>query len=474
MEGGRARRKQANRPILRVVPILLSHLLVGLACFHFGFVAGTTRSSGRIAGANLQPQQQHGSSEQKYDDTAASASEQRSLFPDTVRGLLVGTATVPRDDFIEQFDVGVPWDERQREAKDVILLYSSEASLPPDYQASGAQHYRSALEATQNCHAMKVILTKPNQKNECMALVGQWSSFHLHHFLRLRNDEETQTKQARHKVEPAPPLFRPDYPLRYVSRRHDLGGKTPQLPLAHQTESYWPLLVDYLQKLPATLERLRPLAAQVVVDNTIVVMVCNLGQSELLMNFVCAARARKLPLDRVLLFATDSDTYQLARSLGIAAFDVRDAFGDMPTQAAGRYGDKKFMGMMMAKVYCVHLVNALGYDLLFQDVDVVWYKDPVSYFHSKESKDFDFYFQDGTRQGRRTVLCCWLCWLSIRWIYCLCFALLLTIFFLLSRRGAFEPVRSLFPQFRFLLCTLQRSLTILFRGLSSHGRADCR
>ena len=416
---GRARGgKQASRPLLRVVVvclrILLSHLLVGLACFHLGFVAGTNQStsSGIIAAAAIpQQQQQHGSKQTKYDDTAASSSkqEQRSLFPDTVRGLLVGTATVPRADFIEQFDVGVPWDERQREAKDVVLLYSSTASLPPDYQPGA--HYDSALDATQNCHAMKVILTKPNKKNECLALVGQWSSFHLHHFLRLRNDENTtQTNEARHnhEAEAAEPLFRPDYPLRYVSRRHDLGGKTPQLPRAHQTEGYWPLLVDYLQKLPGTLERLRPLAAQVAVDNTMVVMVCNLGQSELLMNFVCAARARKLPLDRVLLFATDADTYRLAQSLGIAAFDVRDAFGDMPTQAARSYGDRKFMGMMMAKVYCVHLVNALGYDLLFQDVDVVWYKDPVKYFHSKESKDFDFYFQDGTRQGRRTVLCCWL------------------------------------------------------------------
>jgi len=50
--------------------------------------------------------------------------------------------------------------------------------------------------------------------------------------------------------------------------------------------------------------------------------------------------------------------------------------------------------MMLSKVYCVHLVNALGYDVLFQDVDVVWYRDPLPYFHSPESRDFDFYFQD--------------------------------------------------------------------------------
>ena len=59
-------------------------------------------------------------------------------------------------------------------------------------------------------------------------------------------------------------------------------------------------------------------------------------------------------------------------------------------------------GMMMAKVYCVHLVNMLGYDLLFQDVDVVWYKDPIPFFHNKElAGDYDLYFQDdGARTAR--------------------------------------------------------------------------
>lgn len=49
---------------------------------------------------------------------------------------------------------------------------------------------------------------------------------------------------------------------------------------------------------------------------------------------------------------------------------------------------------MMAKVICVQLVNELGFDLLFQDVDVVWYKNPMDYFKSHHAKQFDVYFQD--------------------------------------------------------------------------------
>lgn len=55
---------------------------------------------------------------------------------------------------------------------------------------------------------------------------------------------------------------------------------------------------------------------------------------------------------------------------------------------------------MLAKVMCVQLVNELGYDMLFQDVDIVWYKDPIKYFQSPNSQ-FDVYFQDdGNRQER--------------------------------------------------------------------------
>jgi hypothetical protein len=68
----------------------------------------------------------------------------------------------------------------------------------------------------------------------------------------------------------------------------------------------------------------------------------------------------------------------------------------MPEQAARTYGDGKFTAMMMAKVFCVHLISQLEYNVLFQDVDVVWHQNPVDYFLNESSPhyDFDMYFQD--------------------------------------------------------------------------------
>jgi hypothetical protein len=65
--------------------------------------------------------------------------------------------------------------------------------------------------------------------------------------------------------------------------------------------------------------------------------------------------------------------------------------------------DETFTSMMFAKVVCVQLISSLGYDLIFQDVDVVWFKNPLEYFHDKTNEfyDFDMYFQDdGARSNR--------------------------------------------------------------------------
>ena len=74
----------------------------------------------------------------------------------------------------------------------------------------------------------------------------------------------------------------------------------------------------------------------------------------------------------------------------------------MPKGAAGYYADRAFSGMMMAKLYCVHMINQLGYDLLFQDVDVVWYRNPLEFFSNSTSRyyNYDIYFQD---DGARAV-----------------------------------------------------------------------
>lgn len=74
-------------------------------------------------------------------------------------------------------------------------------------------------------------------------------------------------------------------------------------------------------------------------------------------------------------------------------------FGGTPMAPSKRFGDEAFKWFMLAKVYCLHLVSQLGYNILFQDSDVIWFRHPLEYFASSQIGNFDMYFQD---DGSRT------------------------------------------------------------------------
>jgi len=313
-------------------------------------------------------------------------------FPKGLSKIASGSVLVDRDDFASIFDMGVPLDKSLEENSQVLLLYNRQNAMPKNQTLLNEGKLtgeipiaKSALEATENCDFLNVVLTNVNAKRaQCIAIMGQYESFHIQKFMRL-----TEVVKE--------PLSRSN-PLRLVSRgAQDNGRLSTKPPLKSHTLDYWRLLVPYLAKLPQVLERLDLVAKEVAGSlNTIIVMVCNHGQSELLLNFVCSAKARNLSLKQVLLFATDIETKELAESIGITVFFDDETFGSMPKAPAYVYADPNFTKMMMAKVYCVQLLAMLDYDFLFQDVDLIWFRNPLEIFHNTSHPwhNFDVYFQD--------------------------------------------------------------------------------
>ncbi|KAL3905632.1 MAG: hypothetical protein SGARI_004364 [Bacillariaceae sp.] len=190
--------------------------------------------------------------------------------------------------------------------------------------------------------------------------------------------------------------------------RHGDGGKNHAVvpSLKKETLPNLQILSDYVQELPHAQQRLRALLNNTDDDDTKniphIVMTCNKGQSELLVNLVCSAKSRNLPLDRIILFATDAATLSLCQELQLPyCYHDEKLFGDIPENAAGFFGDNTFAQVMKAKVYCVHLIMTLGYSVLFMDVDIMWYKDPLDYYRTVMlEKQYDVVFQD---DGARTL-----------------------------------------------------------------------
>jgi len=297
--------------------------------------------------------------------------------------------------FTKYFHLGVPVEDPPKEGEeDVLILHGTRMTVPKSISkiASDQITHESGIpllpvdKALERCEEVHIVLTDNTMRRKCVALVPQYESFHIFKYMRVPEKGGKVNKTEK---------------LRYVSRGYQTNGRDQFIPPApNHTRRLWNMLVKYIQSINEVLAALEKQCKKVIKDNTLIVMVCNFGQSELLLNFVCSARARGLDTSQILVFATDKETKSLAEGLGLTAFFDEKNFGPMPSEAANGYGDRKFVAMMLAKVLCVQMVSMLGYDFLFQDVDIIWFKHPLDYF-KQQKEEFDIYFQDDGAHSTR-------------------------------------------------------------------------
>lgn len=338
------------------------------------------------------------------------------LFPDTTKAFAVGALRVPRDELMETYDFGVPFKvEKDVEA---IILYNSRAALPsaktPNQEAitgkNGEIAQATVSEAMEKCDTMNVIFTSLQNKPkipECQLIIGNFESYHINRWQRMPefNQSNKKHRELNHTL-----------PLHHTGRivlskgvdefdLPDLWNNMKRKEKGFLLQHFDALKV-FLENVETVLKEVKDLLEKrkVVKDNTVVVVTTNSGHSELLSNFVCAARSRGFDTGNLLVFPTDEEAHKVAKGMGLASyFDVKN-LGGMPSGEAKMYGDPIFASMMFAKVLCVLYVSLLGHDVLFQDVDLVWFKDPLEYFHDKSNtaiQGFDIMFQhDGSGQPR--------------------------------------------------------------------------
>jgi hypothetical protein len=373
----------------RTLLIGLSHLITAVLAFSLGSFYGSElyECTGVVQSLDLAPR--HHTGTQDTLPVATSQSFQERLFPEGLQGLFVGAGRVTRDDFAASLDLGIPVpvvDNQQ-----VLLLYMSPNSLPVSQDTSsrtGIPLY-SVADATANCHTLKVVLTatdnnKGNSDGICLAIMGQHNSHHVHTWTR----KKSYNNKPKALLRPSSLIYNPPKP---VSIRAGQTVMTNYFSVVDQ------VLVDLQPVVQKVAEHESRSSTSIVsTAGKVLVMVCNWGHTELLMNFVCAARAVGMNTGNILLFATDPETVQLAESLGLAAFYDARIFASIPVEAAKSYGTMDYAAIMMSKVFCVHLVNLAGYDLLFQDVDIVPHRpDYFEYLLAtvEAQPGFDLYLQ---------------------------------------------------------------------------------
>jgi hypothetical protein len=348
-----------------------------------------------------------GAAEKKAPTASIFGNQDQKRFPPTVAQHLVGAALVDKEEFLKQFDVGIaaPLGEETKSTQ-VYLLYQHKKALPKDEKLRSAiMNNRGDLpllsveDATQECESLNIVSTRPfSGLHQCMAIIGQYESLHIHRYMRNENNQAVNATK---------------YNLTRAGRGMQASGMNDmQPPPGRAQEINWNQLITYFSTITEVKHELKVILQQLTgvpsyhqaKDNNVrppvIVMVCNLGQSDLLINFVCNARAKGLDVSQIIVFCTDTETLDIAKGLGLYAFYDARNFASVPSEEADTYGDPVFADVMFIKVIAVHLVNQLGYEVLFQDVDIVWNEQPLPYFR-EQYNEFDIIFQDdGARSTR--------------------------------------------------------------------------
>ena len=234
----------------------------------------------------------------------------RNRFPKTTGRYAAGLARTKKQNFTKYMNLGVPPENTREGEEDILLLYATKGTLPTAKRKAvvtdGQIPELSTVEAVKNCDEVHVVLTDNTGRKKCVALVPQYESFHIFKYMRVAKD--------------GGPLDH-SQDLRYVSRGYQANGREKfRPPKAKDTKKLWGLLSNYISSIADVLDELKVACEKVVKDNTLIVMVCNFGQSELLMNFVCSAKGRGLDTSQILVFVTDKQTLELAESMGLVAF----------------------------------------------------------------------------------------------------------------------------------------------------------
>jgi hypothetical protein len=221
-------------------------------------------------------------------------------------------AMVDTTEFTNKFALGVPLDLPTNETQDVIILYNRFLAMPKKRRRAlqtGMEHL-SVEEAVENCDYLNMVYTYHDRKrDQCLAIIPQYESHHIMKWMRL---PEGKGKGGVGK----------QYELRPVGRGLQTNGVNTFNPPLHEkhTQRHWGILKTYLDSVDDVLNDLRPIINRIKVKNTVIVMVCNHGQSELLLNFACSTHSRGLDISNIIVFATDIETKELAESVGLAAY----------------------------------------------------------------------------------------------------------------------------------------------------------
>jgi hypothetical protein len=141
-----------------------------------------------------------------------------------------------------------------------------------------------------------------------------------------------------------------------------------------------------------------PISSEGGKRRSLIIMVLNEGVVDLFLNFLCSCRSSGILsqiIDSLVVITGQEHLVTLIGSMGVKAF-FHSSLGPIPKKAADFYGDRTFGMLMWFKITSVYLALKAGFNVLFQDVDLVWMENPLPILERMNSNDIIF-MDDGAR-----------------------------------------------------------------------------
>lgn len=151
----------------------------------------------------------------------------------------------------------------------------------------------------------------------------------------------------------------------------------------HVAKKMGKLLSKFADLEQYVLSRLRE--RSLLPGSPVVVMVVNAGEMDIFANFMCSCRQYNISTDNFIVFSSSADIIPIIERMGVIGIHHRDTFAHAAKHASFEYLDPIFIDMMWYKSFSLWLLLHLGYHVLFQDVDLVWFRDPFVEFQRLES-----------------------------------------------------------------------------------------
>jgi len=134
--------------------------------------------------------------------------------------------------------------------------------------------------------------------------------------------------------------------------------------------------------LPLTMESV---VEKVIINNTVVLSALNYGYRAIMMNWVC--NMRHLGVTNFVIAALDPRLYRYAYKRGLPVYYETTIFKGLDSKLVedADYGSDQFKQLTKMKSRVVLRLLKSGYNVLWTDCDIVWFRNPLSYMHAQHA-----------------------------------------------------------------------------------------